>query len=236
MADRNVVVVMPVAHRDRCAQSLPLWLERGYTLCLGQDRYKFDVREWIERNKSLLWDLGPTYIGWPKAVNWMSKHMVTLDFDPDLFVAAGDDMRPDPNLTAQQMADRYFERFPEGLGVMQPVGDPWSDSHPTEPRIAKRICGSPIFGARWAWRAYAGAGPLCPAYYNFYADEELLEVARARGCLWQDEGTSHYHDHYTRSGKPTPCTFENTQRLWDFDKATFDLRRKNGFPGSEVIV
>lgn len=232
----RVVVVMPVAHRDRCWENLPKWVERGYEVVVSQDKYRFDLPAGVR----LLPPTRSEYIGWPRAVNELVAAVLrdTPDYDDDahedklLFVAAGDDMRPDPVLTAQQMAARYFTKFPDGCGVMQPTGDDWIDSLG---RIAERICGSPIFGTGWALRAYGGGvGPLWPGYFNFYADEELLNVAKSLGLLWQDPGTAHYHDHVSRTGKPYPETHAVTQARWEDDRRLFESRRDAGWPRHEL--
>lgn len=227
----RVVVVMPVAHKDRCDENLPKWVERGYEVVVSQDRYRFELPEGVQ----LMPPTRDFYVGWPRSVNELVRFNRPID-DPYstavLYVAAGDDMRPDPVLTAQQMAERYFARFPDGLGVMQPTGDDWSDS---QGRIAERICGSPIFGTAWAARAYGGRGPLWDGYFNFYADEELLNVAKKLGLLWQDPGTSHYHDHVSRTGKPNPVTWAVTNARWDEDKRLFEQRRDAGWPNSDPL-
>jgi hypothetical protein len=116
---------------------------------------------------------------------------------------------------------------------MQPTGDSWYDSlgKPSE-----RICGSPIFGRGWVTRAYGGQGVLCPEYKNFYADEELLNVAKKLGVLWQDPGTSHEHDHWSRKPEARPpVTHALTNSWWDSDKATFERRRDSGWPEHEPL-
>lgn len=223
---------MPVAHKDRCWENLPKWVERGYEVVVSQDRYRFELPSGVH----CVPPQRDFYVGWPRSVNELVKLLLTnhdaWGKPPDVFIAAGDDMRPDPVLTAQQMAERYLSRFPDGFGVMQPTGDDWTDSLG---RIAERICGSPVFGAAWAARAYGGRGPLWDGYFNFYADEELLNVARKLGVLWQDRGTSHYHDHVSRTGKPNPETWTVTNARWAEDEALFRIRRLADWPGCEPI-
>jgi hypothetical protein len=233
MPEYRVAVLMPIAHENKCRENLPLWADRGYDLLLFQDKYRFAV-DFANPKGDRLVDLvmvGNEYIGWPKSINWLVQRQLQLGPTrcPDVFIAAGDDMRPDPRRTAQEMAERYLSRFPNGEGIMQPIGDDWSDS---QGLIAARICGSPIFGRAWASQAYNGAGPLCPEYHNFYADEELQNVAMRAGVLWQDMDTMHYHDHWSRRGDPRTATEFRTQDWWDDDKATFERRRAAGFPNS----
>lgn len=232
MPDHRVAVLMPIAHEAKCRMTLPMWVERGYEVVVIQDKYRFPVPDGVH----LIPPKRDSYPGWPKSINELVKvcGKETSDFmggPADLFIAAGDDMHPDPKLTAQQMAEKYFSRFPSGEGVMQPTGDDWTDSLG---RIAERICGSPVFGRVWATQAYGGQGPLCPEYHNFYADEELLNVAKGAGLLWQDRETSHYHDHWSRRGDPRTATELHTQDWWAEDKATFERRRAAGFPNAVI--
>lgn len=220
MPKHRPYVVMPVAHEDKCRENLPLWVERGYSVLVMQDRFKFSL-DYLHSNACVVL-VDPPYRGWPKCVNSLAK-MAVVKFGATLVVAAGDDMRPDPNLTAERMAERYYSRFADGLGVMQPTGDTMDGTD--------RICGSPIVGPAWVKRCYGGAGGvLCGEYHNFYADEELLNVARELGLLWQDPETCHYHDHWTRRGGERPQTAHDTQLWWDSDKATFERRRAAGWP------
>lgn len=247
MPEYRVAVLMPIAHEAKCKANLPLWAERGYDLLLLQDKYRFDVAGFVGpalRNCRSVVTIheGTEYVGWPKAINFLvrgdiARNEPRFDLYPewrhDLFIAAGDDMRPDPKRTAQEVAERYFSRFPSGEGVLQPTGDDWTDSMG---RIAERICGSPIFGRVWAQQAYNGAGPLCPEYHNFYADEELLSVTSRAGLLWQDRELSHYHDHWSRRGDSRTATEFHTQNWWEEDKATFERRRAAGFPLAEPLA
>ncbi len=238
MPDLKIAVIMPVAHEDRCRENLPLWAERGYDLILLQDVYRFDVSylgAWLSKGASLHLVIDPSgpYKGWPSCVNTLVVKAQEVFGPYDVLVAAGDDMRPTPGLTAQQVARRYLDRFPDGFGIMQPTGDSWVDSLG---KVSERICGSPIFGRGWVTRAYGGRGVLCPEYKNFYADEELLNVAKKLGVLWQDDGTSHEHDHWSRKpdARP-PVTHALTNSWWDRDKATFERRRDSGWPGYEPL-
>ncbi len=220
----RVAVVMPVAHEDKCRQNLPLWSSRGYEIFVEQDRYRFSL-DYVPNCVRRLSD--DPYPGWPTVVNRLARYAFSIGVQ--VVVAAGDDMRPDPNLTAEQMGTRYLTRFPDGGGVMQPIGDDFDGTD--------RICGSPIVGRDWFYRSYGGGGHvLCDEYKNFYADEELLNVSWLLGLLWQDPATCHYHDHWTRRGEPRPETAHHTQTWWDQDKATFERRRAAGWPGTQYIT
>lgn len=216
---------MPIAHEDLCRQVLPLWADRGYDLLLLQDKYRFSV-DYLGQRSTVFYREGP-YAGWPACVNFLTAEAVNRGYD--LIVAAGDDMEPTPHLSAEQVASRYFDRFPDGRGVMQPVGDTWCDSMG---KVSMRICGSPIFGLWWATKAYGGTGPLCSEYKNYFADEELLAVTFSAGLIWQDDQTSHEHLHWSRLGKPKPETAVVTQEWWSADEATFCRRRISGWPGA----
>lgn len=215
----RVMLAMPVANEANCAKHIPLWLNKGYEVLLLQDRFRFPVAG------ATIVTPFDHYIGWPKAVNWMVANAVPKEVG--IVIAAGDDMTPDPHLSAQDIAAFYWDRFRDGLGVMQPTGD---DMDGTD-----RICGSPWMGRGWLDRAYDGKGPMWGGYFQFYADEELKVVSEGLGLLWQAKGITQYHDHWTRKGQSRPHYQDLSQSWWDVDKAEFLVRQASGFPGSTPL-
>jgi len=142
-------------------------------------------------------------------------------------VAAANDLYPDTRFTAQEIAAEYVRRFPGRDGIMQPTGDDWQDS---QGRVCERICGSPWIGRAWIERANAGRGAFWPGYYHYFADEEMLYVARQQGKLWQEPFLCQRHNHWHRTGDPRPDYMVEKERRWEQDKSLFISRRDEGFP------
>jgi hypothetical protein len=140
-------------------------------------------------------------------------------------VSGGDDMLPDPNHSAQELARQFLERFPDTFGVMQPHGD--------EFLAARRYCGSPFLGRAWCDAMYAGKGPMYGAYHHNYADNELYWLAKGLGALWERPDLSHFHDHFTRDGRAQPAYWSTVKRHDLHDCLLYYARVHEGFPGHE---
>ncbi len=123
------------------------------------------------------------YLGYAKAVNEIVTYVMENNADAEWFIAAGDDIFPDPNKTAEEIARecrsiffsinyrRVMERgdvqeiskaqqlgFPqafETFGVMQPTGDRWGE----DPNAANPKHRSPyidrVCGSAWIGREFA---------------------------------------------------------------------------------
>lgn len=213
----EVWLVLPTVNESVCKENLPAWKDMGYKIAALQDRNLFDIPEADRILRP--WE---NYAGYAVSVNLLIDALV-----PDtcrLIVAAGDDMRPDPNTKPNEIVDRFYARFPDGFGVLQPIGDdlPGTD----------RICGSPFIGRKFAQRINHGIGPFWPGYNHFYADEEMFEVTTRLGVLWLDPTLMHYHDHWTRHGTSRRLPSHSAlQTRWDHDKALFQFRKAGNFPG-----
>lgn len=219
----RVCLAMPVASETASRANVPKWLDMGYEVVLLQDRFRFTVPGVnVPGVSQIVTPFGDQYIGWPRAVNYLVRHVI----DPrvGIVVAAGDDMEPDPVRRAEHLAAEFWLRFPDGFGVMQPTGDPMDGT--------TRICGSPWMGRGWLDRAYCGMGAMWGGYFQFYADEELKNVAERLGVLWQRPDVTQYHHHWTRENRPAPGHHALSQERWDADKAHFLWRQAAGFPAS----
>jgi hypothetical protein len=171
--------------------------------------------------------------------------------ETDWIVAAGDDMMPDPQKSADEIAAECSKHFWEigahdaafkpgnpTWGVMQPIGDVFPGTD--------RICGSPWMGAEFCKRINGGRGPFWPEYTHMFPDQEMLEVTRKLGILWQRRDLTHFHKWCKRIGetdqwdgnKPTPdfLTEAYSQAHWDKYKALFEARKAAGFPGHKPLV
>lgn len=214
MPSREVWFAIPSANPQNCRKTLPLWRERGYRIAVLQNFELGDIPADIVR-----WS--DTYPGWPESVNMLCREVVPSSCD--LIVSGGDDMLPDPNQTAQELADQFFARFSDGFGVMQPHGD--------EFMCAKRYCGSPFIGRAWFANMYGGRGPMYGGYHHNFADNELYWVAKGLGALWERPDLSHFHDHFTRTGEAEPAYWASVREKDLRDCLLYYARVHEHFPG-----
>ena len=215
-----VWVCFPTINEQRATLAVSRWRERGYKVAL-----------WLEPGmKSVMADFEVTglYPGYWAACNRLALASAA---QASAIVLAADDISPDENHVPEDIAQECAAKYPDEYYVMQPTGD---DKNGMDG--VWRICGSPWFGMGWVRDAYQGLGP-CPyiGYYrSFYGDEELFNVAKAQGVLWQRPDLSQFHQHWCRKGGPPKTEYQmrNSDMHWDYDKQTFMLRMENGFPGS----
>ncbi len=223
MTDPIVYVCFPSAMKSHVPVTIGKWAERGYLIAMLTDS---DTSPGAKQACDL-WLHTVKYPGVWKAWNMLAKAAVANG--ADVCVLIGDDMRPEPRRTAQEIATEYLQRWPDGNGVMQPTGDKQGE------RIngkwaSQRICGSPWVGRKWVATAYDGHGPVNGAYGAFYADEELQIIAEARGLLWQREDLAQDHLHWSFQRLPRQEYHErNDRNHWAKDKALFESRKKGLF-------
>lgn len=214
MSSNDVWFVIPSASPEKCRKTLPLWRERGYRIAVLQNFEKgeipADIVDWFDY-----------YPGWPESVNILCRQVIPQSCQ--LIVSGGDDMLPDPNHTAQELAAQFFDRFPDGFGVMQPHGD--------EFMCAKRYCGSPFIGRAWFENMYGGRGPMYGGYHHNYADNELYWVAKGLNALWERTDLSHFHDHFTRTGESQPDYWNSVKQRDLQDCLLYYARVHETFPG-----
>lgn len=213
--DPVVWLVLPSANEDLCARHLPVWQERGYRVAVLQDRVRFacpaDVVVEVE-----------TYEGWAGSVNRLAR--VVIERGAEIVVAAGDDMLPDPTRDAVAIGREFRERFADGFGVMQPMGE--------QLMHAGNFCGSPWLGRAWCERMYGGAGPLWPGYRHNWADNELYWLARGMGVLWERPDLTQRHEHFRATGGAKPEYWTASAERNDCaDAWLFVERAWDRFPG-----
>jgi hypothetical protein len=210
---------IPSASVERCRDRLPAWREAGYRIAVLQNEERGDIPadivHWCDR-----------YPGWAESINILCRDIVPAS--ADIVVSGGDDMLPDPVRDATRLADEYFERFPDGFGVMQPAGDDYMWS--------RNYCGSPWFGRKFFTTMYGGAGPMHGGYRHNWADYELYWVARCLGVLWMRDNAAQYHAHFTREGEEQPAWWtRNVSGADRSDCALFLARKNHGFPGHQPV-
>lgn len=215
---KGVWVAFPTAHPARGAEAVQLWSLRGYSVAVLTNT------PYCRGTKADLNIHVPEYPGYWRSQNALAKAILAVDPDFRALCCAADDMRPDPNLMSYEIAEEYLGRFPDGFGVMQPIGD---DLDGTD-----RICGSPFFGRGWIEEGYAD-GPYHAGYMQFFQDEELRIVAGRLGVLWDRPDLTHYHAHWTRSdrGKASKTDYQAANdKFWAADRRVFEARKAQGFP------
>ncbi|MDX2146495.1 MAG: hypothetical protein SFZ23_03145 [Planctomycetota bacterium] len=214
----EVWFAIPSASVDRCRRSLPAWRERGYKIAILQNNERGDVPA-----DRVVWR--DAYPGWAESINILCREVVPPT--ADIVVSGGDDMLPDPDRSAADIGREFLQRFPSGLGVMQPTGDAFLG--------ARYFCGSPWLGRGWIERANRGRGPMWPEYRHNWADNELFWVAKAHGLLWERPDLSQHHDHFSRTGEAPPEYWEReVKRNDEADVQLFIARLWQRFPGCEL--
>lgn len=218
MGTPEVWFAIPSASPEKCRKVLPVWKKMGYKTAVLQNfehgEIPADICVWYD-----------SYPGWPKSVNILSREIVPKGCP--IVVSGGDDMLPDPNHTAQELAAQFLERFPDTFGVMQPHGDEYLAS--------RRYCGSPFLGRAWIDTMYGGTGPMFAGYHHNWADNELYWVAKGLGALWDRPDLSHYHDHFTREGQQAPAYWSGVKMKDLDDCLLYYARAQTGFAGHEPV-
>jgi len=215
----EVWFAIPSASVERCRLRLPAWREMGYKIAVLQNQERGDIPA-----DRCVW--ADDYPGWAESVNILCRDIVPKS--ADIVVSGGDDMLPDPERDAGRLATEYFERFPDGFGVMQPAGDGYM--------WAKHYCGSPWFARPFFSRMYGGRGPMHGGYRHNWADYELYWVARGMGVLWMREDAEQRHEHFTREGEDPPAWWQaNVSAADEKDCSLFLARKYRHFPGHEPV-
>jgi hypothetical protein len=245
---------------EEAEQCLRLWRKQGYKIALYCDSKTPGVTPpW-----AILHGVADRvldrfeYPGYAAAVNELVRDVMERDPSAEWFVTGGDDIEPDANHSAEEIARQcnlYFSRLWTGQpdahreaatwGVMQPTGDRWGDHerHMGERGSAyiDRVCGSPWMGREFCRRMYQGNGPLFEGYFHMGEDEELQAVAQKLGVLWQRPDLIHFHRHWARKNKdradmPKFLERANSAEEWRKYKELFAARQAAGFPGSEPLA
>lgn len=210
---------------EEAEKCLKLWRERGYRIALFCD----SPASAEDRSVDVILSPERLYInaypGYSQASNALVNHALSIDPKCDWVVLGGDDMEPDLNHTAEEIArecSRYFDRinindaaqwkrpyiggYAATFGVMQPTGDRYGEDArsreiygPDRAAYSDRVCGSPWIGREFALRINQGRGPLWPEYFHMFEDQELFDVASNLGVLWQRRDLIHYHHHWARA-------------------------------------
>lgn len=231
---------------------LTKWRERGFKIALWRDDDRdMPICDLVLMNRE--------YPGYARAVNALAKEVLTRDAECQWIVTGGDDVEPDPNHTADEIAwqcSLHFEKLymPDvggfslrpTFGVMQPTGDRWGEQpelgnlHPLRTAYIDRVAGSPWLGREWCERANQGKGPLYPDFHHMFVDEFLQASAQKQGVFWQRRDLTHMHNHWQRGGgKPCPSFLQRVSgpAHWNKSQALFErLKAKNFVDGDPLPV
>lgn len=216
----SIWFALPSANPGRAQETLHRWKSQGYQTAVVLDQgappITADLVTWAD-----------PYPGYFPAMNALGARLLP---QADIVVFGGDDMFPDPLQDAQQIGARFLARFPDGLGILQPIGDQGIPGVHT-------ICGSPWVGREFLRRAYGGTGPFWNGYKAYYGDQEMKDVAERLGLLWQEPTLTQYHAHFSRPGGMPKMSYQvrNESLHWNNDKALFYTRKAAGFPGHELL-
>jgi len=228
----------PPEEAEKC---LKLWRERGYKIALWRDSGTSSPASVDLACDGLCGIGGGGYPGYAVSVNHLVDVVMKTDQDAEWFVIGGDDVQPDPNHSAEEIADEcrtYFERLSSDIavdilqdgtagldkrlstfGVMQPTGDRWGES-PNHVRpdmrsaYIDRVAGSAWLGREFCKRAYGGKGPLWPEYKHMWVDQELRDVAVKLGLYWERRDLTHHHAHAGRVPNYTSAMIPPHLKKW----------------------
>ncbi len=228
------------------------WTERGYKIAMVRDELPLDFQVLGENMLIVAREYWGRFPGYAVAMNELVIQVFQRDHACDWVVVGADDIDPDPNFTADEIAAQcstYFALYGDHMkptnqrhsfGVMQPTGDRWGDK---DGAYIDRVAGSPWIGRRFVELMYGGRGPYWPEYTHMGVDEELQHVALAYGAFWQRPDLIHYHDHWgrPRAGEkwgnadrmPAFLAHANSPAEWQRYKRIFAARLAAGFPGSD---
>jgi hypothetical protein len=210
-------MIFPSRNAERAAHTVRLWHARGYSVLAILEPDMDDCGADLNVHEP--------FVGYWANCN---RHALSLLDVASAVVLAADDMDPDPDHEPAAIVAEMDAKYPDGYVVMQPTGDPMDGTD--------RICGSPWFGLGWIRESHGGRGPCPYGYRHFYGDEELFNVAKAQGVLWQRADLTQRHNHWCRRDKyktvRTDYQLRNSDLWWDKDKALFQEEMAAGFPGS----
>jgi hypothetical protein len=216
----SVWFATPTCRPDQCGQTFAKWQDQGYRTAAFCDCES----PFIKPNDLLL--CGSHYPGYARCIAILCQHILARDPDCQWIVIGGDDIDPDPDHDAEEIALQCINHFGGTLGIMQPTGDGFD---------ANANClVSPWLGREYIKRGYNGTGPLCGDYYHYWVDRELREVAKQLGILWIRPDLSQYHHHWTREGGCRPVDLEHAACRNQEGYDLFLSRQQQGFPGSQL--
>ena len=207
---------------------IPSAREHGGTVQSWRDK-GYGIAVWRDPGQKIPADICicQQYPGYSKSVNELVRMVLLRDPSAVCLVSGGDDTDPDPH-SPDSIVDEFMAHFGGTFGVMQPTGD----GHGIE-----TICGSPWMGRDWCIRGYGGNGPMCDQYTHNFVDNDLLEVAKLLGILWQRPDLSHVHNNWMWTSMVRPAFLDEaySREHWVKYQSIFENRKAARFPGHEPL-
>lgn len=176
---------------------LKQWRERGYSIALFLDGVRpysdtparADLRLYTER-----------YPGYAVACNSLIAEVMLMDSGAEWFVTGGDDVLPDPNHSAEDIAEQCSAHFYNSMELLYPPDKPkWAYGGPWGEGGSGAQAGS--------YRAWATFGVMQPTG-DRWGDKQGAYIDRVAGSPWigrefakrMYQGNGPYHHEYTHMG------------------------------------
>ncbi len=153
-----------------------------------------------------------------KNTSKVEAYNADLDFlkDYDVLMAVGDDMEVVVHGYDKIIVDKMVERFPDYDGVLN-----FHDGF-----VGAAVNTYPVVGKKFFNRF----GTLFhPFYKSLFANEELTDVSRLMGKEAQFDDVLIRHNHPIFGLAPWDNLYIRNEGLKEYDRAIFDVRRKNNF-------
>ena len=216
----DVWVVWPTVHLEQTKVQIEKWRNMGYRTAVLINPPHSEEDPCLDDAEII--SVQVDWKGFPLAMNQLCAIVLECSA-ADVVVTVGDDIDPDPNHTAQELGERFIERFPDLNGVIQPTGDKFAS--------IEKCAVSPWLGRNFILYAYGGQGPYREEYFHYFSDQELQEYAESRNIFEQWPDITQYHAHWQRmKGEKRP---EHLMEALDHhgpDKKTFERRKRKGWP------
>lgn len=213
MSIQEVWAVWPCVNEEVAETSARRWREAGYCVAVLLDG---DEERTVPSANVVM--RGGEYRGFPIAVNKL-LHAVS----GPVVVVPGHDVFPHVGKAPQEIAEEFYQRFPDTYGVMQPIGDQFGSY--------RKCATSPWVGRAFIERAYEGLGPYWPEYFHYFCDQELQDKAVLDKAFWQRTDLLHFHQHWQREDpNGRPAHLMKALSLWEKGRNLYRLRKSQGFP------
>lgn len=238
-----VFVAWPTSNVYRSNQTAKAWKAAGYKVAIATDLPTHALKS-VEASVPPL--LIKRYEGYWKAMNALCHGLVRM-FKADIVVCASDGIHPHQGIHGHALGQVFAAKFPNGYGVMQPVGDRWeatqTASGGTQAWAQHRMHGTRPSDMRlespWLGRKIiedvGDEGPFCPDYDQYFADHEMHDLALRRGVLFKNPMLAQYSEHWAAGRKPiSGYQVKCFERSYEKDLALFKAREYSNFPAPKA--
>lgn len=230
-----VYVAWPTNNIARSNATARAWLSLGYRIAVATE-LKVPDHEVLANELCHI----KTYEGYYRTMNFLCQSLVR-DMKADIVICAGDGIYPAPGRPCWGLAATVAAKYPNGFGVMQPVGFQWQPNRgPGQynfhdvPTTHLR-CESPWICRNFILEAYGGQGPYHQKYRQYFGDVELYDIASRMGVLWRRDDVAQKSVHWSQADGPDGTESQKNNYTWHFenDWGTYRARRFQGYKGHE---